>query len=598
MAKIGTYITDDVLQTSDKWIGTDGAGSLTKNYTLGDVTDYINTFNTLDSVTTNGDTTSNIINVGGLVSTGSISAPSGTITTLTSTTANIGTANITGSAQINYTQYDQNPTGVPAGVAGTVYWNEAERCLDVVSNGTTLQVGQEQVLPLMKAQSAIRNGSPVYYAGAVGNSGVLEINNFSASPTGGNTHLSFAGLATEAIAQNATGFVTRWGKVRGIDGNTYSSGGIKADDDPGTWAVGVPLWVSATQAGALTSVPPESPNYFLPVASITRVAGGGSDVDIQVGVNLGSTLGFLHDVELTSPLANEMLYYNGSTERWEHTADIRINSIALGETNDFPAIITNNKNCYITQGGGAPTDYALFIPDTQNTQFFGKLGVGTAPELGYQIASVGGIKALNYVTEASTPYFRLRHVGIGGTLTVGQFAYDSAEDKVLVEVPVGNTTDDLALRLNNVEYLHIENGGDVYLKNANVSIDGIGTIPQVFSTAGKKVLNIVSATNGDDAIISLISNNTSTSFIGVDGSAGGEMVIGNEGTKDVVFKNAMSFGDADPLNGGSEMFRLTDGKVVLKHFASAPAGQEGAIYYDSTTKKHYGHDGTTWNALY
>jgi hypothetical protein len=33
-------------------------------------------------------------------------------------------------------------------------------------------------------------------------------------------------------------------------------------------------------------------------------------------------------------------------------------------------------------------------------------------------------------------------------------------------------------------------------------------------------------------------------------------------------------------------------------FASAPTGIEGAIYYDSTTKKHYGFDGTNWNSLY
>jgi hypothetical protein len=40
------------------------------------------------------------------------------------------------------------------------------------------------------------------------------------------------------------------------------------------------------------------------------------------------------------------------------------------------------------------------------------------------------------------------------------------------------------------------------------------------------------------------------------------------------------------------------GTVRLSLQASAPTGVEGAIYYDSTTKKHYGHDGTNWNALY
>lgn len=40
------------------------------------------------------------------------------------------------------------------------------------------------------------------------------------------------------------------------------------------------------------------------------------------------------------------------------------------------------------------------------------------------------------------------------------------------------------------------------------------------------------------------------------------------------------------------------GTVRLSLQASAPTGVEGAIYYDSTTKKHYGHNGTSWNALY
>lgn len=43
---------------------------------------------------------------------------------------------------------------------------------------------------------------------------------------------------------------------------------------------------------------------------------------------------------------------------------------------------------------------------------------------------------------------------------------------------------------------------------------------------------------------------------------------------------------------------LVQGLLKLKPQASAPTGVEGAIYYNSTAKKHYGFDGTTWNALY
>jgi hypothetical protein len=49
----------------------------------------------------------------------------------------------------------------------------------------------------------------------------------------------------------------------------------------------------------------------------------------------------------------------------------------------------------------------------------------------------------------------------------------------------------------------------------------------------------------------------------------------------------------------ADLFRVNgQGTMLVGLQASAPTGVEGAIYYDSTTKKHYGHDGTTWNALY
>ena len=40
------------------------------------------------------------------------------------------------------------------------------------------------------------------------------------------------------------------------------------------------------------------------------------------------------------------------------------------------------------------------------------------------------------------------------------------------------------------------------------------------------------------------------------------------------------------------------GQINLTGLAAAPSGAEGDIYYDNVTKKHYGHNGTSWNALY
>jgi hypothetical protein len=51
---------------------------------------------------------------------------------------------------------------------------------------------------------------------------------------------------------------------------------------------------------------------------------------------------------------------------------------------------------------------------------------------------------------------------------------------------------------------------------------------------------------------------------------------------------------------GTERFRIkNDGQVRYIPLASAPANAEaGDMYYNSTDNKHYGYNGTSWNALY
>ena len=49
------------------------------------------------------------------------------------------------------------------------------------------------------------------------------------------------------------------------------------------------------------------------------------------------------------------------------------------------------------------------------------------------------------------------------------------------------------------------------------------------------------------------------------------------------------------VSGGDSFF---NGINILGSFSSAPTGSAGQIYYDTTTNKHRGHDGTIWNELY
>lgn len=56
--------------------------------------------------------------------------------------------------------------------------------------------------------------------------------------------------------------------------------------------------------------------------------------------------------------------------------------------------------------------------------------------------------------------------------------------------------------------------------------------------------------------------------------------------------DAMEIGDSSGANFGN----LKLGKIIISDSSSAPV--EGAIRYNSTTKKHEGYDGTQWNPMY
>lgn len=84
-------------------------------------------------------------------------------------------------------------------------------------------------------------------------------------------------------------------------------------------------------------------------------------------------------------------------------------------------------------------------------------------------------------------------------------------------------------------------------------------------------------------------------FIGEDTRANAD----NQTNQIVIGHQAIGTGSNSVTLGNTSITRTNlRGQVVISGFASAPTGVEGAIYYDSTTKKHYGFDGTNWNALY
>lgn len=151
--------------------------------------------------------------------------------------------------------------------AGKLVYDTDNESLTFFNNdpNVALQIGQEQWIRVRNVTgSTIANGQAVYINGA--NSGLPTIALAQANAAG--TFL-VAGLTTESIANNATGFITSAGMVRGIDTSAF--------------ATGAPLYLSATTPGALTATLPTGSNYRFRVGSVAVSNASTGTIQVQLG---------------------------------------------------------------------------------------------------------------------------------------------------------------------------------------------------------------------------------------------------------------------------------------------------------------------------
>lgn len=124
------------------------------------------------------------------------------------------------------------------GAQGTMTWNADEETVDLVQNGTTLQLGQELQIHCTKyvGLPTIQEGTPVIVMGTVGGSGKLLIAPASLSnwklivPTATEIPAKqVIGVTTEPISTN--GKVTIFGKINDIVGGMYTPDAVYYIDE-------------------------------------------------------------------------------------------------------------------------------------------------------------------------------------------------------------------------------------------------------------------------------------------------------------------------------------------------------------------------------
>lgn len=192
--------------------------------------------------------------------------------------------------------------GGGTGTQGTMSWNTDEDTVDLIQNGTTLQIGQE-IHYNVKNQtgSDIPNGTAVMAVGTVGASGRILIAPMDASSSGDPS--KYIGITTEDIANGEDGKVTHFGKVRGLNTDAYNEGTV--------------LWLDPTTDGGFTATQPTAPNLKIATAYVVnKHANNGT---IFVRANAGIDLHNNHRVQVSSLADKDLLVWSSTNSRWENS---------------------------------------------------------------------------------------------------------------------------------------------------------------------------------------------------------------------------------------------------------------------------------------
>lgn len=240
---------------------------------------------------------------------------------------------------------------------GVTAWNSDDGTLDVgLYGGSVLQTGQEiHYYAKNTSGGTITNGTPVMFTGTVGASSKLT---FGPAVADGSVLADYMmGVATQDIANNAFGYVTSFGVVRGFDTSA--------------WPDGTLLYFNPAVPGTWTDVAPVAPAINVPVAVVLNSASGGSG-SILVRMTIDSALNRLQDVYINgtgTPLNNDILVYDSADGRWENknnelardalglgTGLPTNGQLLIGNGTDFTtATLTAGTGITITNGAGSIT---------------------------------------------------------------------------------------------------------------------------------------------------------------------------------------------------------------------------------------------------
>ena len=256
------------------------------------------------------------------------------------------------------------------GTNGTATWNSAEYTYDIVLNpNVTLQVGQEDLVYCKNnSASVISNGRPVMASGTNGNSGNILVDLHDGTKANAKR---IVGITTENLTANGYGFVTRNGKVRGINttGSQYGE----------TWIDGDILYVKAT--GNLTKVEPADTALKMPIAFVIHAHTNGTLYIRTTGIDENHDRDFINNlVDIHSKTAKTTLVDADEFMTADSTSSFSLKKITWASiktilTSLFISKVTSTDNAVVRFNGttGDVQNSGVIIDDN------GNVGIGVTP---------------------------------------------------------------------------------------------------------------------------------------------------------------------------------------------------------------------------
>jgi hypothetical protein len=215
---------------------------------------------------------------------------------------------------------DTSPTGTAT--VGTTQWNNTIGSSQTTLKGGTVLLKNGVDLVARVVNKVTPNATLLrseYKAVRVSGAQGQRLAVAYAQANSDNNSADTIGLVCEDIATNQEGFILTVGQFLNIN----TTGSLQGE----TWADGDVIYLSPTTAGSLTNIKPNGSTGHIVVIGYVEYAHAihGS---LYVKVMNGWELDELHNVYINTPLNNQGLFYNSTSQLWENKSV----STALGFT--------------------------------------------------------------------------------------------------------------------------------------------------------------------------------------------------------------------------------------------------------------------------